>query len=407
MAKKRKKYGRDAPVAAAPATRGATIALTAPDSWKILCADGYKPVMQCPEVQMCIGVYADMIASMTLRLMRNTDKGDVRVKDGLSRILDIAPNPRQTHMGFYQTIVRTLMEYGNQVTYPRYTAEGYLESLTPLHPSEVSLVPDGLDDYVIMHRGKRLSPDEVLHFILNPDPNQPWNGRGYQASLTDIVKSIRQANATRKALQESPSPSIIVKVDGLVEEFRSLEGRQKLGQQYLDASENGRPWFIPSEAFAVEQVRPLTLSDLAIKDSLDLDKASVAAIFGIPAFLLGIGPYNAEEYQHFVATRLMAVAKVIEQTITRGIIYSQDMYLSFNPRSLYSYSLTELITVGRVMVDRMAMRRNELRDWVGLPPDDEMSDLLALENFIPADRLGDQKKLNSGDDKHDDDAILT
>ena len=48
------------------------------------------------------------------------------------------------------------------------------------------------------------------------------------------------------------------------------------------------------------------------------------------------------------------------------------------------------------MVDRMAMRRNELRDWLGLPPDPEMDDLLALENYIPADRLGDQKKLNGG-----------
>jgi hypothetical protein len=48
------------------------------------------------------------------------------------------------------------------------------------------------------------------------------------------------------------------------------------------------------------------------------------------------------------------------------------------------------------MVDRMAMRRNEWRDWVGLPPDADMEELLALENFIPADRLGDQKKLNGG-----------
>ena len=48
------------------------------------------------------------------------------------------------------------------------------------------------------------------------------------------------------------------------------------------------------------------------------------------------------------------------------------------------------------MVDRMAMRRNEWRDWVGLPPDEDMSDLLALENYIPADRVGDQKKLNGG-----------
>ena len=313
----------------------------------------------------------------------------------LSRLLDIEPNKYMTHMTFFQTVVRALMEEGNQVTYPTYH-DGYLQSLRPLEPSQVAINAAGLDDYVITYRGRQFKPDEVLHFILNPDPNQPYKGLGFSASLRDIVKSLRQANTTRQALQESPSPSVIVKVDGLTEEFRSAEGRKKLGAQFLDASENGQPWFIPSEAFSVEQVKPLSLNDLAIKDSLELDKKSIAAIFGIPSFLVGVGEFKLEEYQLFVTTRLMAVARIIEQTMTKGLLWSEDLYLSFNPRSLYNYSLNDLVNVGKEMVDRMAMRRNEWRDWMGLPPDPDMDDLLALENYVPADRLGDQKKLNGG-----------
>lgn len=387
--KKKSQYGRDAP------RKRSAVALAAPEAWKILCGDGYRPIMECPEVQMCINVYADLISSMTLRLMRNTENGDLRVKNELSRLLDIEPNRHMTHMTFFQTVVRALMESGNQFTYPTYR-DGYLESLKPLEPMQTVIVPDGLDDYVVNYRGRFMKPDEVLHFILNPDPNKPYMGRGYLISLRDIVKSIRQANATRAALQESPSPSIIVKVDGLTEEFKSKEGREKLGEQYWDASEAGRPWFIPAEAFSVEQVKPLTLSDLAIKDSLELDKKSIAAIFGIPAFLVGVGEFKLDEYQLFITTRLMAVAKIIEQTMTKGLLWSEDLYLSFNPRSLYNYSLTDLVNTGKEMVDRMAMRRNEWRDWLGLPPDAEMDELLALENYVPADRLGDQKKLNGG-----------
>lgn len=395
--RKRSRYGRDAPAirsdTAETAATGAVFTLADPETWKILCGDGYRPLSQCPEVQICVNIYADLIASMTLRLMRNTDRGDVREKNQLSRLLDISPNRYMTHMTFFQVIVRALMEHGNQVTFPRYDGN-FLTELLPLRPSEVSLLSDGTDDYFIGYRGRRLSPDEVLHFRLNPDPDEPWRGQGYQVSLRDVVKSLRQANATRKALQESPSPSIIVKVDGLTEEFRSLDGRNKLAAQYLDAEENGRPWFIPSEAFSVEQVKPLTLNDLAIKDSLELDKRTVAAIFGIPPFLVGVGEFKLDEYQHFVTTRLMAVARVIEQEMTRGILYSPDLYLSFNPRSLYNYSLTELVNVGKELIDRMAMRRNELRDWLGLPPDPDMDELLALENYLPVSRLGDQKKLN-------------
>ena len=51
------------------------------------------------------------------------------------------------------------------------------------------------------------------------------------------------------------------------------------------------------------------------------------------------------------------------------------------------------------MVDRMAMDRNEWRSWVSLDPREDMTELLALENFVPANRLGDQKKLKgSGPD---------
>lgn len=402
--KRAKRYGRDAPRLREAKSSG--VALTTFDAWRILCGDGYRPITQCPEVQMCIGVYADLIASMTIRLMRNTEKGDVREKNALSRRLDISPAKHMTRYDLMQVIVRALMAEGNQVTVPIYS-DGMLDRLAPLPPTEVTLLPVGVDDYEIHWRGVRYTPDEVLHFRLNPDPDHPWQGRGYAASLRDVVRSIRQSNATRQALQESPTPSIIVKVDGLTDEFKGTEGRKKLGAQYLDASENGRPWFIPAEAFGVEQVKPLTLADLAIKDSLELDKRSIAAIFGVPPFLVGIGEYKQDEYQHFLSTRVMAVAREIEQVLTAGLLWSEDLYWSLNPRSLYNYALGDLINVGKEMVDRAAMRRNEWRDWLGLPPDPQMDELYLLENYLPTDRLGDQKKLNQGGGETDGKADAT
>ena len=72
--------------------------------------------------------------------------------------------------------------------------------------------------------------------------------------------------------------------------------------------------------------------------------------------------------------------------------------LKFSPvnKELLS-KMDELIKAGSEMVDRMAMRRNEWRDWMGLEYDPEMEELLALENYIPADRLGDQSKLTGGE----------
>ena len=79
MSKKarRAKNSRDAPK---QREAGGMVFLSDPESYKILCGDGYRPIASCPEVQMCISAYAEAIANMTMHLMINTEKGDKRIR---------------------------------------------------------------------------------------------------------------------------------------------------------------------------------------------------------------------------------------------------------------------------------------------------------------------------------------
>lgn len=396
MSKKRNrvKNSRDAPERR---DAGSVGWLCSSSAWQVLCSDGYRPLAQCPEVQMCAGVYADLISSMTIHLMRNTERGDIRVQNELAKKLDISPNADMTRQSFISLLVNTLMLYGNQVTLPEFDRNGYLANLKPVPPSMTTFTPDG-ESYKVLVNGVAFRPDEVLHFVLRPNPEQPWEGEGFRVSLRDVVKSLRQTQSTKQAMMENPAPSLIVKVDGLAEELQTSEGREALSKQYLSVRENGRPWFVPAEALSFEQVKPLSLNDLAIKTSLEIDKRAIAAIFGVPPFLLGVGEFSKNEFNWFVSTRVMTIAKSIEQELTKKLLYSPDLYWRFNQRSLLNYDITELVSAGKQMVDRMALRRNEWRDWISLPPDKEMDELLALENYLPQDRLGDQKKLVEGGD---------
>ena len=150
---------------------------------------------------------------------------------------------------------------------------------------------------------------------------------------------------------------------------------------------------IPAEQFSVEQVRPLTLSDLALADFVQLDKRTVASILGVPPFVLGVGDFHREAWNNFINATIMPIAKTLEQEFSKKLLYSPDMFFRFNSWSLYSYSINEMVSAGAEMVDRMALTRNEWRGWLNLPPNPGMNELLALENYIPADRLGDQGKL--------------
>ena len=373
------KNSRDAPQA-----KGSGVMLCNAEAYKILCGENYKPLASCPEVQMAVNAYADTIASMTIHLMRNTDKGDVRVRNELSRRMDIDPHPDMTRHQFISNLVRVLMleGEGNQVTIPIYK-DGYLERLEPVAPSRVQIMPPtGGGRYRIRVGDTHLNPDEVLHFVLNPDPEAPYKGRGYTVGLQDVVKSIRQATATKQALMESPTPSIIVKVDGFSEELQSAEGRKRMSDQYLSQTEAGRPWMIPADTLEITQVKPLTINDLAIQTNLELDKKSVAALLKVPAFMVGAGAFDAKEFDWFVSVPCMTPAKIIEQEMTKKTLISPDMYWKMNNRSLLNYDLEKIVSVGKELVDRATMRRNELRDWLGMSPDPEMDDVLILENYL-------------------------
>lgn len=396
MSKKRSgRKSRDTPAQ----QRSSGVALATKSVWDMIVPEGYTRFYEVPEVRMCVNAYADLVSSMTIHLMRNTEEGDIRVINELSRKIDINPNRFMNRKAFVYNIVNTMLTGGdgNCIVVPVYGRGGLLEEMIPLRPSGV-MMRESDDGYVIRYGQTEFAPEEVLHFTMNPDPEQPWKGTGFRISLREAVKCVRQANSTKTALMSSPAPSLVIRVDGLAEEFATADGRRKMQERYLSDSENGRPWMIPADVFDVTQIKPLTLADLAIKDNLELDKRVIAGVMGVPAFMVGVGSFNEAEYSNFVNTKIMGIAQYIQQELTAKLLYSHDMYWRFNPRSLYNYKLSELITAGQAMVDRMAMRRNEWRDWVGLPPDAEMEELLALENYLPADRLGDQKKLKGGEE---------
>ena len=462
--------------------------------------DGYIPLARNPDVIIAVNKIADMVSNMTIQLMENTESGDVRIKDGLARKIDINPCDHMTRKSWIFKIVRDLLLFGdgNSVLHVEYDPmTDYISNLRPFPMSEVSFKSNDLT-YMIHFRDTDFNPDEVVHFAINPDPDRPYIGTGFRLALKDIVRNLNMATQTKKgfmngknvpslivkvdssseelgtvegrekiakkylttsqsgepwivpdalmeveqvkplslndiALNESVEidkktvagmlgvpafvlgvgdfnkeeynnfvgfmngknvPSLIVKVDSSSEELGTVEGREKIAKKYLTTSQSGEPWIVPDALMEVEQVKPLSLNDIALNESVEIDKKTVAGMLGVPAFVLGVGDFNKEEYNNFVNTTIMSIATTITQTLTRDLLTSSTRYFKFNPRSLYSYDITELSTVAQQMTNSAAMRRNEWRDWVGMTPDPEMDEIIVLENYLPQGELGNQSKLN-------------
>lgn len=378
--------------------------LCSDDAYSILC-NGYTTLDKNPEILTACRKIAELISSMTIHLMSNTDKGDQRIINELSRQIDITPNRYMTRKTWMMTIVMNMLLYGrgNSVVIPL-TKDGMLDDLVPIQPSSVSFLPDGYG-YKVVINGQELEPDNLLHFTYNPDSVYPWKGMGIHAAIKDIANNLKQAAATEKAFMESKwKPSLIVKVDGETDEFSGVQGRKNFMNEYLETDEAGAPWIIPAQMFEVEQIKPLSLSDLAIKDTVELDKRTVAAIVGVPPFVLGIGSYSSKEWDNFISGTIRPIAISIEQELTRKLLVSSKWYWKFNIASLYAYDLKTTAEVYSGLCVKGIVTGNEVRDKISMSPREGLDELKILENFIPLDRIGDQLKLKQeekGEDGED------
>lgn len=376
--------------------------------WDMVSRRGYTRLSESPEVVAAVQTIANMVSVMPIHLMENTKNGNRRIENALSKKVDCNPNEYMTRSTLIAAIVRTLLLEGdgNAVLYPE-TKDGRITNLYLLDPSRITFIEDGFR-YWICYNGKKYDPRELCHIVINPLPDKPWMGSGYKVSLQRIVDGLEAANSTKKAFMESKyAPSLIVTMDGFAEDLiideedgesqqkaqeAAESAKQKLLRKFVTSEEKGVPWLLP-EGFHIEQIKPLSLNDLALNPSIKLDKTTVANILQVPPFLLGIGNFDQKEWNNFINTRIRFITEAIQQALTKSLLLSDDWFFKFNYRSLYAYDIQTLSTVAKESRAGGIIDGNEARSMLGLSPREGLDELITLENYIPTEKLGDQKKL--------------
>ena len=189
-----------------PTGRRQTIVLTASSVFnEMIASGGYTSLDKMPEVVACVRKIAELIGSATIHLMANTKNGDERIINELSRLIDINPMPTMTRPTWMEWIVSTMLltGRGNAIVIP-HTSGGLLEKLEPVPAYRVSFREKGTSDYDVLIDGIPMDPQNVLHFVYNPDKYYPWKGIGINAPALTALHSRRGAGAVLPAWKARP-----------------------------------------------------------------------------------------------------------------------------------------------------------------------------------------------------------
>lgn len=347
-----------------------------------------------PEVSAGINIICDIVSNMSIRLMENGPNGNKRLFNNLSRILDIVPNDFMTRKAFIYAVTHSLIVNGNQVSIPYYNRD--LESLMTVPYEDVQFFKKDIGYYLEI-KGKKFNNKDLLHFVLNPTGESPFVGRGYSLPLKDLLANLKKAsNMKQTFLGGQYTPPIIISVNSQEKKLSSKAGRAEILDDYVTTVNAGDPWILPADMMSVESVKPITLRDVHINETIELDKKTVAAILGIPAFLLGVGKFNRDEYNNMIETKVMSIVEILQQEFTRKLIDGKEnpsWFIKLNSMSAKSFNHNERIDNALALRAQGVLTGNELRIIDGYDPVDGLDEFVMLENYIPTDRLGDQKKL--------------
>lgn len=370
------------------------------DAKEVLCPIGYTPLSRNEEIRRCVFKVADLVSNMTIMLMENSANGDKRVKNELSKKIDVYPSSLMTRKNFIHKIVTDMLLTGNSVVIP-IVKNGLIDDLKLCKSSRVSF-DEISSGYRIRYVNSFFHPDEVLHFVLNPDENYPFKGQGYTQMIKQTVDNLLQANATKTGFLKSKwKPSLIISIQSDADELQNAEMRNEILGSYTETTEVGEPWLIPAGEIDIKTIQPLTLNDLAIQDSITLDIKTIATAFGIPPFMVGVGDFNKDEYNNCISTTIMSMAMLIQQELSKKLLYSPNMYFKFNPKSLMQYNLSEQVQFVKELVGGGMLNRNEGRSEFDYSPVDVegMNDYTVLENYLQVADLSKQKKLIQEEEK--------
>lgn len=323
--------------------------------------------LQVAAVMACVGLIADSVASLPLRVVRKV--GDRTERLPMPRLLSV-PSPTVTSYELIHQTVSSLALHGNAYIFVDRAPNGDPLTLTPIHPNNVQVTGNGLQTartYTVS--GSNIPADNILHIRWWTPPQALKGISPIEEQKVTIGLALAMERHLAQFYSEGGTPSSVLETDGeltpdqakvLRETWFNLHNRRRLPAVLT----RGMKW------------RPVTTSaaDMELQASREFQINQVARIYRVPAYLIGAKGdsqtyTNAEAAgQHFVTYTLLPWIKRLEEAFSS--LLARPQYAVFDVDGFLRADTLSRLRAYQLAVMTGIKTPNECRAGEGLEPYD-------------------------------------
>ncbi len=241
-----------------------------------------------PAVYACTRILAETIASMPLKLYRNTDQGREPAKDHpLFRLLKFSPNSYMTSLEAREFLVACLCLRGNAYAYIE-RAHGEVVGVWPLRPDRMTVESDG---WILSYRytdqhGKTITyaQDEILH--LKGLSTDGIMGLSPIATLRETVAAAQSIESyANNFFRNAARPAGVLQHPGRLSGEQMEHLRKQFEEHYSGTKKAGRT-LVLEEAMAWQSIG-LTNEDAQMLESRKFNLEDILRAYRIPPHIAG------------------------------------------------------------------------------------------------------------------------
>lgn len=321
--------------------------------------------LQVAAVMACVGLIADSVASLPLRVVRLV--GDRAERLPLPKVF-VNPSPTVSAYELIHQTVSSLALHGNAYIWTDRASNGEVTALTPVHPNNVQVFGNGMQSartYSVA--GSNVDASSLLH-LRWWTPAQSLKGISpIEEQKTTIGLALAMERHLAQFYAEGGTPSSVLEADGDL----TTDQAKVLRETWFNTHNRRR---LPAVLTRGMKWRAVTSSaaDMEMQASREFQISQIARIYRIPAYLIGAKGdsqtyTNAEAAgQHFVTYTLLPWLRRIEDAFSTLLPRPQNV--RFDVDGFLRANTLDRLQAYQLAVATGIRTPNECRASEGLEP---------------------------------------